>query len=57
MTLTRKTLTALIEASDELDVNDPTTPLVKSPNEDEDVLNGLEEVNLLDGLSGTLSAD
>lgn len=57
VTSARKTLTALIEASEELDVNDPTTPLVKSPGEDEDVLNGLEEVNLLDGLSGTLSVN
>lgn len=53
VTPARQTLTALIEASGDLSANDPTTPLVKSGRQDEeDVLNGLEEVNLLDGLSG-----
>ncbi|GJE92801.1 hypothetical protein PsYK624_089580 [Phanerochaete sordida] len=52
VTSARKVLTALIEACGELDVNDPTTPLVKVPGGDDDVLHGLEEVNLLDGLSG-----
>ncbi|EKM54753.1 uncharacterized protein PHACADRAFT_29927 [Phanerochaete carnosa HHB-10118-sp] len=57
VTSARKTLTTLIEASGELDVRDPTTPLVKSPGEDMDLLHGLEEANLLDGLSGSTFAD
>lgn len=52
VTSARKPLTALIESSEDLNARDPTTPLGKPPGEDDDILHGLEEVNLLDGLSG-----
>lgn len=57
VTTVRRTLTALIEASNPLSPDDLTTPLRRTgEQEEEDVLNGLEEVNLLDGLTGKYSS-
>ncbi|KIP06996.1 hypothetical protein PHLGIDRAFT_436056 [Phlebiopsis gigantea 11061_1 CR5-6] len=50
VTPVRRTLTALIEASSPLSPDDPITTIKKQ--DEEDLLNGLEEVNLLDGLTG-----
>lgn len=44
---------ALIEASSPLSPDDPITTIRKQ--DEEDLLNGLEEVNLLDGLTGKYS--
>lgn len=52
VTLAREALAALIEACEDLSLADPSTPLRLSGNEDDDVLAGMEEVNLLEGLSG-----
>ena len=53
VTPARQPLAALIKAAKESDsLEGPTTPTAKSPeNEDKLDVNGLEEINLLEGLS------